>query len=69
MLHSPSPIRHAFYETFVHAHFILAAVSFGFLWVHLNKRVSQTYLLAAIILWALEVRLLMGDPGQTLTIV
>ncbi|KAJ5155842.1 hypothetical protein N7492_008645 [Penicillium capsulatum] len=54
LLHSPSPIRHAFYETFVHAHFAIAAVSFGFLWVHLNKRVSQTYLLAAIVLWALE---------------
>ena len=54
MLHSPSPIRHAFYETFLHAHFIIAAFSFGFLWVHLNGKISQTYLLAAVILWALE---------------
>lgn len=54
MLHSPSPIRHAFYETFVHFHFAIAAISFGFLWVHLNGLAAQTYLLAAIILWALE---------------
>lgn len=54
MLHSPSPIRHAFYETFVHVHFAIAAISFGFLWVHLNGLAAQTYLLAAIILWALE---------------
>ncbi|KAJ5758803.1 hypothetical protein N7520_005959 [Penicillium odoratum] len=54
LLHSPSPIRHAFYETFVHLHFALAAVFMGFLWVHLNGMASQNYLLAAIILWALE---------------
>lgn len=54
MLHSPSPIRHAFYETFVHSHFAIAAVSFGFLWVHLNGLAAQMYLLAAVILWALE---------------
>lgn len=54
MLHSPSPIRHAFYETFVHFHFAIAAISFGFLWVHLNGLAAQMYLLAAIILWALE---------------
>ncbi|KAJ5235034.1 uncharacterized protein N7469_004202 [Penicillium citrinum] len=54
MLHSLSPIRHAFYEVFVHLHFALAAACFGFLWVHLNGLAAQTYLLAAIILWALE---------------
>jgi len=57
MLHSLSPIRHAFYEVFVHLHFALAAACFGFLWVHLNGLAAQTYLLAAIILWALEVSL------------
>lgn len=55
MLHSLSPIRHAFYEVFIHLHFALAAACFGFLWVHLNGLAAQTYLLAAIILWALEV--------------
>ncbi|KAJ5846263.1 hypothetical protein N7534_009932 [Penicillium rubens] len=54
LLHSPSPIRHAFYETFLHLHIAIAAVSMGFLWVHLNDLPAQTYLLASIILWALE---------------
>ncbi|KAG0159396.1 hypothetical protein PDIDSM_6918 [Penicillium digitatum] len=54
LLHSPSPIRHAFYETFLHLHIAIAAVSMGFLWVHINGLPAQTYLLASIILWALE---------------
>ncbi|KAJ6115538.1 hypothetical protein N7523_005955 [Penicillium sp. IBT 18751x] len=54
LLHSPSPIRHAFYEVFIHLHFALAALMMGFLWVHLNGMAAQTYLLASIILWALE---------------
>ena len=54
MVHSPSPIRHAFYETFLHLHIAMVAVSFGFLWVHLDGLVAQSYLLAAVILWALE---------------
>ncbi|KAJ5551038.1 hypothetical protein N7461_005736 [Penicillium sp. DV-2018c] len=54
LLHSPSPIRHAFYETFLHLHIAIAAVSMGFLWVHLNGLVAQAYLLAAVILWAIE---------------
>ncbi|KAJ5212000.1 uncharacterized protein N7498_003646 [Penicillium cinerascens] len=54
MLHSPSPIRHAFYEVFVHLHFALAAVSIGFLWVHLDGLAPQIYVLVAIILWVLE---------------
>lgn len=55
LVHSPSPIRHAFYETFLHLHIALAAVCMGFLWVHLNGYAAQKYLLGAIILWALEV--------------
>ncbi|KNG86497.1 ferric-chelate reductase [Aspergillus nomiae NRRL 13137] len=54
VVHSPSPIRHAFYETFLHLHIIMAALSMGFLWVHLNGLPAQTYLLVAIIFWALE---------------
>ncbi|CAG8234733.1 unnamed protein product [Penicillium salamii] len=54
LLHSPSPVRHAFYETFLHLHIAIAAVCMGFLWVHLNGYAAQTYLLATIILWALE---------------
>ena len=54
VVHSPSPIRHAFYETFLHLHIVMAALSMGFLWVHLNGLPAQTYLLVAIIFWALE---------------
>ncbi|KAJ5916358.1 hypothetical protein N7504_000373 [Penicillium tannophilum] len=54
LLHSPSPIRHAFYETFLHLHFVLAAFTMAFLWVHLDGMHSQKYLLTAMILWALE---------------
>ncbi|GAQ34445.1 hypothetical protein AtubIFM55763_007137 [Aspergillus tubingensis] len=54
LVHSPSPIRHAFYETFLHFHIAFVALSFAFLWIHLDGLVSQNYLLAAIILWALE---------------
>lgn len=34
----------------------MVALSFGLLWIHLKGFVAQTYLLVAIILWALEVR-------------
>ncbi|KAI2907029.1 hypothetical protein CBS147371_10843 [Aspergillus niger] len=54
LVHSPSPIRHAFYETFLHLHIVFVVLSFAFLWIHLDGMVSQNYLLAAIILWALE---------------
>ncbi|GAB1211766.1 hypothetical protein ATERTT37_000890 [Aspergillus terreus] len=54
MVHSPSPIRHAFYETFLHLHIAMAVVGFATLWVHLDGLPAQNYLLAAIILWALE---------------
>lgn len=56
MLHSVSPLRHAFYETFLHLHIIMAVLSFVGLWVHLEGLEAQKYLLVAIIFWALEVR-------------
>ncbi|KAI5291661.1 hypothetical protein KEM54_002050 [Ascosphaera aggregata] len=49
-----SPLRHAFYETFLHLHIALAAVTFGMLWVHLNGFHQQRYLLAAIVFWAFD---------------
>lgn len=55
MAHSPSPIRHAFYETFLHLHIAMVAVAFGFLWQHLKGMAAQNYLLVSIIFWALEV--------------
>lgn len=54
MLHSPSALRHAFYETFLHMHIAVVMVSLGFLWVHLNDYPQQKYLLASIIIWAFE---------------
>ncbi|KAL4970082.1 ferric reductase family protein [Aspergillus stella-maris] len=54
MVHSPSAVRHAFYETFLHLHIAFVVVSFAFLWVHLDGRNAQNFLLSAIILWALE---------------
>ncbi|KAF7595616.1 hypothetical protein BBP40_005364 [Aspergillus hancockii] len=35
-LHSPSPIRHAFYETFLHLHQLAAALAFVGVWIHLD---------------------------------
>ncbi|KAJ5551713.1 FAD-binding 8 [Penicillium sp. DV-2018c] len=35
-LHSPSPIRHAFYETFLHLHQLAAILAFIGVYVHLN---------------------------------
>lgn len=55
LLHSPSPIRHAFYETFIHLHIAIAVVCFGFLWVHVDGMIAQNYLVVAIVFWALEV--------------
>lgn len=55
-VHSFSPLRHAFYETFLHTHIALVLVTFGFLWTHLNEYTEQRYLLLpAIIAWAAEV--------------
>lgn len=54
LIQACSPLRHAFYETFLHLHIALAGVSFGMIWVHLNGFHQQKYLLAAIIFWAFD---------------
>ena len=54
VVHSPSALRHAFYETFLHLHIALVGVALGFLWVHLDGYPQQRYLLASIIIWAIE---------------
>ncbi|OAX82474.1 hypothetical protein ACJ72_03170 [Emergomyces africanus] len=53
-LHSPSAIRHAFYETFLHLHILFVAATFGFLYVHIKAKPALKYLIAAITLWAAE---------------
>ncbi|KAL5342283.1 ferric reductase like transmembrane component-domain-containing protein [Aspergillus crustosus] len=54
LIHSPSPIRHAFYETFLHLHIATAATAFIFLWFHLKDRPAQQFLFGAIALWGTE---------------
>ncbi|KAF2718305.1 putative FRE ferric reductase-like transmembrane component [Polychaeton citri CBS 116435] len=54
LLHSPGIVRHAFYETFLHAHIIIAALSCAGLWIHLKGMPFQYMLMGAMILWILE---------------
>ena len=55
LLQSPSIVRHAFYETFLHAHIILAIVSIVVVWLHLEGLPHQKQLLLpAILCWVVE---------------
>lgn len=51
---SPSPIRHAYYEVFLHVHFVLAAVALATVWVHLNGIKQQAILVAVLAVWVAE---------------
>ncbi|EEH20070.2 hypothetical protein PABG_02329 [Paracoccidioides brasiliensis Pb03] len=53
-LHSPSAIRHAFYETFLHLHILFVALTFGFLYIHLKERPQRRYLITSVVFWGLE---------------
>lgn len=57
VLQSFSPVRHAFYELFLHLHIALAVMSFVALWYHLKNLLQQRVLLGTLILWGLDVRL------------
>ncbi|KAL3460801.1 ferric reductase like transmembrane component-domain-containing protein [Aspergillus heterothallicus] len=54
LIQSVSPLRHAFYEVFLHLHILLAVTSFVGLWYHLRGLTQQYVLLATIVLWGLE---------------
>ena len=56
LLHSPSAIRHAFYETFLHLHqaAALAAVVGVYQHVHMHKLPQMPYIKAVIALWAFD---------------
>jgi hypothetical protein len=56
LLSSPSPVRHAFYETFLNAHIILAFFAMVGVVVHCELgRLPQTpYMWAVIVLWLAE---------------
>ncbi|KAF1816080.1 hypothetical protein P152DRAFT_388836 [Eremomyces bilateralis CBS 781.70] len=49
---SPSAVRHAFYETFLHFHIIAAAMALGALWYHIAKEVwLRNILIGLMIIW------------------
>ncbi|EER26371.1 Ferric reductase like transmembrane component family protein [Coccidioides posadasii C735 delta SOWgp] len=54
LIHSPSPIRHAFYETFLHFHIVFVAAFLGFLWIHLENQPQQPYVPSVVGIWAIE---------------
>ncbi|KAI5847791.1 ferric reductase NAD binding domain-containing protein [Morchella snyderi] len=56
MCHSPSSLRHAFYETFLFLHIVAAAVALGGLWVHLDYKKYRwlVYVKIAIALWVFD---------------
>jgi predicted ferric reductase len=55
LLQSPSIIRHAFYETFLHIHILLVILSLVVLWAHLDGLPHQKQLLLpAILCWGIE---------------
>lgn len=54
LLQSPSIVRHAFYETFLHLHIALVIVAIATVWIHLKGRAAQVLLLGALICWIFE---------------
>ncbi len=54
LIQSPSAIRHAFYETFLHLHIALVILSFVGLWMHLSELPQRTLLMAAIAAWIFD---------------
>lgn len=55
LMHSPSMVRHAYYETFLHAHVLVAAVAVIGLWMHLEEfPSSQKLLFGAVAFWGFE---------------
>ncbi|CAJ2503960.1 Uu.00g113540.m01.CDS01 [Anthostomella pinea] len=57
---SLSPVRHAFYETFLNVHIILAFITFAMTWVHCASAAiagglpQLPYIIAIFILWAAD---------------
>jgi predicted ferric reductase len=50
---APKMVRSWAYEVFLHMHFIVVAVTFAFLWIHIKSFPHQlAYLIAAIAIWA-----------------
>lgn len=62
-----SPLRHAWYETFLHLHILLAIMAFVALWYHLQGLIQQRVLLGTIVLWGLEVQSFPPPPARIQT--
>lgn len=54
LIQSPSVLRHAYYEVFLHVHILLAVVAVVAVWIHLNTLPQQAILLGAIATWIAE---------------
>jgi hypothetical protein len=54
LIQSPSAVRHAFYEAFLHIHFVLAAAAVGGVYVHVKDMNWVKVMRAVIGLWAVE---------------
>ncbi|KAF2621259.1 ferric reductase [Macroventuria anomochaeta] len=69
LLQSPSPVRHSFYEVFLHGHIVGAALALGAVWVHLKERPQQLMLYGVVAIWAAErfmrfARLVINNVGN-----
>nr|POF17372.1 ferric/cupric reductase transmembrane component 2 [Quercus suber] len=72
LLHSPSIIRHAFYETFLHVHILLAATAAAAVWVHTQEMEQHKFVVAAVVFWVLErflriASLIYRNTGRSIT--
>ncbi|KAL4895765.1 ferric reductase like transmembrane component-domain-containing protein [Aspergillus ambiguus] len=56
VLHSPSPLRHAFYETFLHLHQLFAFLAFLGVYIHIDidRLPQKPWIVAAGLLWLLD---------------
>jgi len=54
LFQTPSVVRHAFYEVFLHLHIALVILAIVGLWMHLKGLKEQRLLLGVIIIWILE---------------
>lgn len=72
LLQSPGAIRHAFYETFLIGHQLIAALALGGVWVHLEEDKYKYQLMiikGTLAIWATErgirlIRILVGNVGR-----
>ncbi|CAK49168.1 hypothetical protein CBS115989_2301 [Aspergillus niger] len=54
LFQSLSPVRHAFYEAFLHSHIALAIMAFVGLWYHLDGMSQQYAMLVTVVLWGFD---------------